>query len=104
VIHAYHPPGAALASIPVLLHPGHWFSLLVVLPFIAAAAGSAAAMSKWLSAWPVYPKSLRDCAGVDDDQVEMHLWKAIHHAYTRKKSQFNTDTAPVLSKELPQWA
>ena len=25
LIHAYHPPGVALASIPVLLHPGHWF-------------------------------------------------------------------------------
>src|SRR3989442_12934328 len=24
LIHAYHPPAAALASIPVLLHPGHW--------------------------------------------------------------------------------
>ncbi len=62
LIHAYHPPGVALASIPVLLHPGHWFPLLVVLPFTAAAVGSAAAMSKWLRGWPVYPKSLRDCA------------------------------------------
>src|SRR5882724_10351958 len=24
LIHAYHPPAVALASIPVLLHPGHW--------------------------------------------------------------------------------
>jgi len=32
LIHAYHPPAVALASIPVL-HPGHWFPLLVVLPF-----------------------------------------------------------------------
>src|SRR5579864_8696393 len=62
LIHAYHPPGVALASIPVLLHPGHWFPLLVVLPFTAAAVGSAAAMSKWLRDWPVYPKSLRNCA------------------------------------------
>ena len=62
LIHAYHPPGVALASIPVLLHPGHWFPLLVVLPFTAAAVVSAAAMSKWLRGWPVYPKSLRDCA------------------------------------------
>ena len=52
-----------LASIPVLLHTGHWFPLLVVLPFTAAAVGSAAAMSKWLPGRPVYPKSLRDCAG-----------------------------------------
>src|SRR5882762_7340752 len=62
LIHAYHPPGVALASIPVLLHPGHWFPLLVVLPFTVAAVGSTAAMSKWLRGWPVYPKSLRDCA------------------------------------------
>ena len=61
LIHAYHPPGVALASIPVLLHPGHWFPLVVVLPFTAAAVGSAAAMSKWLRGWPVYPKSLRNC-------------------------------------------
>jgi CBS-domain-containing membrane protein len=62
LIHAYHPPGVALASIPVLLHPGHRFPLLVVLPFTVAAVGSAVAMSKWLRGWPVYPKSLRDCA------------------------------------------
>jgi CBS-domain-containing membrane protein len=52
LIHAYHPPGVALASIPVLLHPGHWFPLLVVLPFTALAVGST---SKWLRAWPEYP-------------------------------------------------
>jgi CBS-domain-containing membrane protein len=62
LIHAYHPPGVALASIPVLLHPGPWFPLLVVLPFTAVAVGSAAAMSKWLPGWPVYPKSFRDCS------------------------------------------
>lgn len=62
LMHAYHPPGVALASIPVLLHTGHRFPLLVVLPYTAAAVGSAAAMSKWLSGWPAYPKSLRDCA------------------------------------------
>ncbi len=62
LIHAYHPPGVALASIPVLPHPGHWFPLVVVLPFTAAAVGSAAAISKWLRGSPVYPKSLRDCA------------------------------------------
>jgi len=62
LIHAYHPPAVALASIPVLLHPGRWFPLVVVLPFTAAAVGSAAAMSKWVRGWPEYPKSLRDCA------------------------------------------
>ena len=61
-IHAYHPPGVALASIPVLLHTGHWFPLAVVLPFTAAAVVSAAAMSKWLRGWPEYPKSLRNCS------------------------------------------
>ena len=63
LIHAYHPPAVALASIPVLLHTGYWFPLLVVLPFAAAAVGSTAAMSKWLHGRPIYPKSLRDCAG-----------------------------------------
>src|SRR6201998_4660553 len=62
LIHAYHPPGVALASIPVLLHPGPWFPLFVALPFTAAAVGSAAAMSKWLPGLPVYPKSLRNCS------------------------------------------
>ena len=62
LIHAYHPPGVALASIPVLLHPGHWFPVLVVLPFTLAAVGSAEAMSKWLRGWPVHPKSLRNCS------------------------------------------
>lgn len=61
-IHAYHPPGVALASIPVLLHTGHWFPLAVVLPFTAAAVVSAAAMSKWLRGWREYPKSLRNCS------------------------------------------
>lgn len=62
LIHAYHPPAVALASIPVLLHTGHWFPLVVVLPFTAAAVGSAAAMSRWVRGWPEYPKSLHDCA------------------------------------------
>jgi CBS-domain-containing membrane protein len=61
-IHAYHPPGVALASIPVLLHTGHWFPVAVVLPFTAAAVVSAAGMSKWLRDWPEYPKSLRNYA------------------------------------------
>ena len=62
LIHAYHPPAVALASIPILLHPGRWFALAVVLPFTAAAVGSAAVMSKWVRGWPQYPKSLRECA------------------------------------------
>lgn len=61
LIHAYHPPGVALASIPVLLHPGRWFPVAVVLPFTLLAVISAAAMSRWLRGWPEYPKSLSDC-------------------------------------------
>src|SRR5258708_25740465 len=55
LIHAYHPPAVAPTSIPVLLHPGHWVPLLVVLPFTAAAVASAAAIGKLLPRWPVYP-------------------------------------------------
>ena len=61
LIHAYHPPGVALAIYPVLLHPGHWFPLLVVLPFTVLAVASAAALSKWSRNWPEYPKPLRNC-------------------------------------------
>src|SRR5215470_13980422 len=46
IIGAYHRPGVALAIYPVLLHPGNWFPLLVVLPFTAIAVGSAALL--WL--------------------------------------------------------
>ena len=46
LIRAYHPPGVALAFYPVLLHPGNWFPLLVVLPFTAIAVGSAALLSR----------------------------------------------------------
>ena len=62
LIRAYHPPAVALASIPLLLHPGRWFPLAVVLPFTVAAVGSATAMSKWVRGWPEYPKPLRDRA------------------------------------------
>ena len=61
LIHAYHPPGVALASIPVLLHPSHWFPISVVLPFTVLAVLSAAALSRWLRGWPEYPKSLSKC-------------------------------------------
>jgi CBS-domain-containing membrane protein len=60
LIHAYHPPGVALAMYPLLLHPGHWFPLTVVLPFTVVAAGSAALLSRLVSEWPAYPKPLRD--------------------------------------------
>lgn len=59
-IHAYHPPGVALAVYPILLHPGHWFPVAVVLPFTVGAVVSAAALSRWNQGWPAYPKPLRD--------------------------------------------
>jgi CBS-domain-containing membrane protein len=58
LIHAYHPPGVALAMYPVLLHPGHWFPVAVVLPFAIAAVGSAAILSRCVQGWPAYPKPL----------------------------------------------
>lgn len=58
LIHAYHPPGVALAIYPLLLHPGHWFPLLVVLPFTLIAVVSAALLSKLVDKWPAYPKPL----------------------------------------------
>ena len=59
LLRAYHPPGVALAMYPLLLHPGLWFPLGVVLPFTLAAAGSAAMMSRLVTAWPTYPRPLR---------------------------------------------
>lgn len=58
LIRAYHPPGVALAIYPLLLHPGNWFPLLVVLPFTLIAVGSAALLSKLVHKWPAYPKPL----------------------------------------------
>ena len=60
LIHAYHPPGVALAMFPLLLHTGHWFPLVVVLPFTMIAAGSAALLSRLVGEWPTYPKPLRN--------------------------------------------
>jgi CBS-domain-containing membrane protein len=60
LIHAYHPPGVALAMYPLLLHPGHWFPLSVVLPFTVIATGSAALLSRLVGQWPAYPKPLSD--------------------------------------------
>jgi CBS domain-containing membrane protein len=59
LIHAYHPPGVALAMYPLLLHPGHWFPLTVVLPFTVIAAGSATLLSSLVETWPTYPLPLR---------------------------------------------
>jgi hypothetical protein len=43
---------------PLLLEPGHWFPLIVVLPFTLIAAGSAALLSRQVKKWPAYPKPL----------------------------------------------
>jgi len=58
LIRAYHPPGIALAMYPLLLHPGHWFPIAVVLPFTLAAAGSSTLLSRLDRNWPTYPKPL----------------------------------------------
>jgi len=58
LIRAYHPPGVALAIYPLLFHTGHWFPLLVVLPFAVIAVGSAALLSKLVNQWPAYPVPL----------------------------------------------
>jgi hypothetical protein len=58
LLRAYHPPGAALAMCPALLHPGLWFAVQVVLPFTLVAVISAALMSRLLRNWPQYPASL----------------------------------------------
>lgn len=58
LLHAYHPPGVALAIYPILLHLGTWFPVSVVLPFTAVAVGSAAVLSKCVHTWPAYPKPL----------------------------------------------
>jgi CBS-domain-containing membrane protein len=58
LIHAYHPPGVALAMYPLLLYPGRWFPLTVVLPFTVVAIGSATLLSRFAPGWPSYPKPL----------------------------------------------
>jgi CBS-domain-containing membrane protein len=58
LIHAYHPPGVALAMFPLLLHPGRWFPVAVVLPFTIIATGSATLLSRLVVGWPSYPKRL----------------------------------------------
>ena len=56
LIRAYHAPGIALAMYPLLLHPGHWFPMAVVLPFTLAAVGSSTLLSRLDRNWPKYPK------------------------------------------------
>lgn len=58
LLHAYHPPGVALAIYPLLLHPGNWFPLTVVLPFTLVAVVTAALLSQRVKRWPAYPRPL----------------------------------------------
>lgn len=58
----YHPPGVALSMYPLLLHPGHLFSVVVVLPFTTVAVVSSALLSRRFASWPRYPLPLDDPA------------------------------------------
>jgi CBS-domain-containing membrane protein len=60
VLRAFHPPAVALSLYTVLLHPGNWFPLVVVLPFTVIAVCSAALLSRLVDKWPTYPKPLQD--------------------------------------------
>lgn len=53
--HIYHPPGVALSMYPLLLHPGHLFSVVVVLPYTMIAVVSSALLSRRFAFWPRYP-------------------------------------------------
>jgi CBS-domain-containing membrane protein len=52
----YHPPAIALSMYPLLLRPGPWFPLLVVLPFSFLAVMSHVLLSRIMPAWPRYPQ------------------------------------------------
>lgn len=56
LIHAYHPPGVALTMSPLLLSPGHWFPLTVVLPFTVIATGAAALLSRLVEKMACLPQ------------------------------------------------
>ncbi len=56
-----HPPAIAMSMLPLLLHPGFWFPLAVVLPVTCALVLSAALLSRIPGAWShPYPLSRRD--------------------------------------------
>ena len=55
LLRVFHPPAAALAMCPALLHLGPWFALEVVLPFTLAAVISWAVISRLLRGLPRYP-------------------------------------------------
>jgi CBS-domain-containing membrane protein len=55
LLRVFHPPAAALAMCPALLHLGPWFALEVVLPFTLVAVISWAVISRLLRGLPRYP-------------------------------------------------
>jgi CBS domain-containing membrane protein len=54
----YFPPAVALGIFPLLVKTTPWFPLLSVLPFTLIAVGSAAMLSRWVDAWPAYPRKV----------------------------------------------
>ncbi len=52
----YHPPAIALSMYPLLLHPGHWFPVIVVLPFTLVAVFSHSLLSSAVPSWIRYPR------------------------------------------------
>jgi len=52
----YHPPALALSMFPLLLHPGPWFAVAVVLPFTLVAVLSHGLLSAKVPTWPRYPR------------------------------------------------
>lgn len=63
----YHPPAIALAMYPLLLKPGPWFPLVVVLPFTLVAVVSHRLLSRTVAGWPRYPRA------ADQDDPVTHL-------------------------------
>src|SRR6201981_2998103 len=55
LLRVFHPPAAALAMCPALLHLGPWFALEVVLPFTLVAVTSWALITRLLRGLPRYP-------------------------------------------------
>jgi CBS-domain-containing membrane protein len=51
----YHPPGIALSMYPLLLHPGLWFALRVVLPFSLIAVLSRLGLARLVPGQLPYP-------------------------------------------------
>lgn len=62
----YHPPAIALAMYPLLLKPGPWFPIAVVLPSTLVAVLSHLFLSRRVPDWPLYPrKTPEDAASAE---------------------------------------